>query len=1024
MRATAGDLEHEARELSTRILVLGPMLVWTQGREVTVSARRQRAVLSFLAVSSGEAVSADRILDAVWGDDLPATGVRAVAFHISRLRALLAAAEDGSASLIETSAGGYRLRIPSSAIDCHRFHDAVETARHDLSSDPQRCERRLVGALSLWRGRPFADLAEEPFVDGEVRRLERARSVARRTLVEARMAMGRHGDVIADLFGMVDEEPLDEGLVRLLMIALQRNHRPADGLRVYGELRIRLGNELGIEPSPDLEQIQRQLLGATADVVVEPVAAPAIDVPVGLTSFVGRRAEIDGLSELIDTSRVVTLCGFGGLGKTRLAQEVARAVVDRFDDGVWFVDLTHATSPADLADTVLSAAGLRASDQRDPVADLMRKLADRQLLLVLDSCEHLIAGVADLVTQMCRAAPGVRIIATSREPLGIDGEVVWSTRPLLDHEAVLLLRDRAREAAPSMALGGHGDPNLARLCAHLEGIPLAIELAASRLSVMTVQQIAEHMEEHADAVLSHPSDRRQGSLGAVISWSLDLLVEGDQLLLAALSICTTDFDFDAALALSGRVGGLGQLADGLRRLADRALVVVDDQGGARRFRVLEAVRSAALEMVGAVEVDAARLRHAEHYASVASSIFDLWARDPVAMMRLGDVEVGNLRAAMAWAYAHDRIGLGLAITRGARMYFWSRRMHRENIRWMLGGIELSRSRISDGADDPDAWLDDDVLDAAAIVLIEAHNVGDRTAIEAVQPLVEYGVQHVQEPLLRGNLLSALGACVQATHPIAADRMHAEAFDLRRSLGVRALPSLANRIEASWLSGVLDGVEVLEGLREITAQLDVIPPLATKIEAGVAARNGEWKEVVRLAEAMPSADAATEVSVQLLIAEALIGLGEPDGASRVLDALNFEARGSTRVVADLLRASLDIGGGAYGRGIRRLADLVETLDADDSRSSRALPVSALLAVAACGIGDTESSVVLFGFARAEQVRLGCRLRPGDQRLATEANEVCRAEMSGERFDELCAVGAAAAWRELPRPSIDSVSASVR
>ncbi|MGA9277885.1 BTAD domain-containing putative transcriptional regulator [Ilumatobacter sp.] len=1021
MPATADEPGCGFHDLPTRIGVLGPMSVWVGGREVTVSARRQRAVLAFLAVSNGAAVSADRILDAIWGDELPSTGARAVAFHISRLRALLDVDRERDASFIETSAGGYRLRISPSSIDCHRFHEAVDTARHELTEDPEGCERHLTDALALWRGRPFADLAEEPFVGSEVRVLERAHSVALRTAIEARIALGRHRDVIADLSGMVEAEPFDEGLVRLLMIALQRDHRPADGLRVYGELRIRLGDELGIEPSPDLEQLQRELLGAIPVTEVQQGAARPVEIPSAMSSFVGRLDEIERLAELIDSRRVVTLCGFGGLGKTRLAQETARAVADRFVGGVWFVDLTLASTPADLADTVLAAAGFTASDQRDPVADLLESLADHRLLLVLDNCEHLTAGVAELVTQMCRVASGVRILATSREPLGIDGEVIWSMHPLPDREAIQLLRDRARQAAPSMVLPDLTDPGVARLCARLDGIPLAIELAASRLSVMTVSQITDHLEEHLEAVSGLATDRRQDSLRAVISWSWNLLTEADQCLLADLSIFTTDFDLDAAQAIAVRVDGITPLVNGLSRLAERALVVVDDNGGARRFRVLEAVRGVSHGCVGADEVDAGRLRHAEYYASVASTIFDLWVRDPVAMTDLGDLEVGNLRAAMAWAYAHDRVDLGLAITRGARMYFWSRRMHRENIRWMLAGVELALSRTSDGPEIPASGIDDDVLDAAAIVLIEAHNVGDRSALETVLPLVEYGAHHVQEPLLRGNLLSALGARLQATDPISADRLHADAFALRRSSGARALPSLANRIEGSWLSGVLDGADVLSCLREITAQLDVIPPLVTKIEAGVAARRGDWTEVVRVARAMPSADAATEVSVQLLVTEALIGLGDFDEASRVLGALELEARGSTRIIADLLWSELDIGRGAYSTGIDRLTDVVEMLGVDDGFSAVAFQVAALLAVGACGLGDAESSVVLSGFVGSEQARLGVHLRHGVQQLADEATDACRSAMSNERFDWLRAVGAAAEWSELPLRAVERIGA---
>ncbi|WP_040492056.1 BTAD domain-containing putative transcriptional regulator [Ilumatobacter nonamiensis] len=988
------------------------------GAEVVVSAPRQRAVLAYLATAEGEAVPADRILEAVWGDDLPTTGVRAVAFHISRLRSLLDPRGDRTTTLIETSAAGYRLAFDRHAIDVHRFHDSVDRARHQLPHDPGGCERRLVDALSWWRGRPFADLGDEPFVDDEARRLERARSSARRMLAEARMALGRHQDVIVDLFELVEAEPLDEGHVRLLMIALQRSNRPADGLRAYGELRIRLGDELGIEPSPDLQQLQQQLLVGEA-VPGERHAvrqSPRSSLPVAMTSFVGRVEEVEALGALIGANRVVTLCGFGGLGKTRLAQEAARFVEGGDAGGVHFVDLTLATTPEDLADTVLTAIGGSATDEHDSVSDLLRTLTGLDLLLVLDNCEHLIDGVADLVARMCRAIPGVRVLATSREPLGLDGETVWSMRPLVESDAVQLFRARAGTAAPDPAVEG-ADEEIHRLCGRLDGIPLAIELAASQLAVMTVGQIEQHMDQQLDALTAHRGDARRRSLHAVIASSCGLRADGDQMLLARLSVCPSGFDLDAAFALAGSdAGHHNEVVDGLRRLADCSLVVVTDDADTRRFRILAAVRGVAQERIDPAELDAARQRHAEHYAAVAGTVFDLWIQDQEAMLRLGDLEVGNLRAAMAWAFEHDRVQLGLAITRGARMYFWSRRMHRENIRWMLTGIELG---IADGPDGRSNGAGDavEVLDAAAIVLIEAHNVGDVRAIEAALPLVERGLDRIEEPMLRGNLLSAMGAHLQASDPVGAERLHADAFTLRRPSGVRALPSLANRIEASWRSGILDGSDVLASLRQITEALDVVPALATKIEAGVAARRGDWDEVLRVAQLMPPPDAATEVSVQLLVAEALIGLGRHGEAAACLEALEADTDGSQRVLSDLLWASLEIGRDRdLGRVVDRLGDLVPVVHDDEPVPAVAMPVAALLGTAAVGLGDVESAAALFGFADSEQHRLGTRLRPGDRVAVDDAVERCRTALGAEQFDRLRAHGAATPWSALPSPTV--------
>jgi DNA-binding SARP family transcriptional activator len=292
----AGDQPSGVEPGTVSVGLLGPLSIVVDGVDRSVTAPRQRAVLAYLAMrTTGEGVSADRLLDAVWGEDLPAAATKAVAFQISKLRSVLEPDRVGEGSLITTSSSGYVLNARLEDVDVHRFERLVTDARDVLLADPVDCEVLIEAALGLWRGRPFADLNDEPFVEDEIRQLEQSHLVARRTLAEARVARGRHLDVVGDLQAMVVEQPLDEAVVALLMIALQRSGRTADALRAFGDLRIRLSSELGIEPSNDLRQLERELLDggpeAAPGLVAGGKTSPAdcrAPVPAEPTSFVGR----------------------------------------------------------------------------------------------------------------------------------------------------------------------------------------------------------------------------------------------------------------------------------------------------------------------------------------------------------------------------------------------------------------------------------------------------------------------------------------------------------------------------------------------------------------------------------------------------------------------------------------------------------------------------------------------------------------------------------------------------------------
>ncbi len=363
-------------DVGVRIGVLGPVRLDVDGVEQRLTARRQRAVLACLVLHAGEAISADRLLHDVWGPDArPSSGVKVVAYQISQLRDRMGSHD----AVIATTTAGYRLDLDRDRIDSFVSDELIDRARVALPSDPHVSETLIERAIGLRRGRPFADL-DDVFVEIEVQRLEGRHVLARRTLAEARLAQGRAADVIGDLGALLAEQPLEEAVAATLMTALERSGRSADALRVFDELRRRLGSELGIEPSAQLRQLEQRILvgdAGAADVGDEHVAGATGNLPTPLSSFVGRGDEIDEIVALMSTARLVTLTSFGGAGKTRLAIEVAGRLRDRFSDGVWFVDLVPISDPVLLAETIIASVGISQTGVRDTEAYLRSALADR-----------------------------------------------------------------------------------------------------------------------------------------------------------------------------------------------------------------------------------------------------------------------------------------------------------------------------------------------------------------------------------------------------------------------------------------------------------------------------------------------------------------------------------------------------------------------------------------------------------------------------------------------------------------------
>ena len=420
---------------------MGPLRWSTADMLVDIPGTKLRALLALLLLHPNQVVSTDRLVDGLWGEAPPKTAPNTLQTHVSHLRSALSgkgAGENGQ--LVVTKFPGYLLAVDPEQIDAGRFEHLAEAGRRALDdSAPDEAVVILTEALSLWRGPALADFVFEPFASSEGARLEELRLAVVADRMEAQLALGRHADVAGELRQLVDEHPLRERLWAQLMTALYRCGRQAEALRAFSELRRVLGEELGIEPSHDLQRLEEAILLQKPELEWHPPAmvvertrsVPPVrhNLPVQLTSFVGRETELERVSDALAEARLVTLCGPGGVGKTRLAQVAAGRVLDQHPDGVFLIELAPLSDPSLVAAQALAALSLT-EESRSPLDALVDHLRERRLLLVLDNCEHLLAPSAQLADVLLRACPGVRILATSREPLHAAAETTIAVPPL------------------------------------------------------------------------------------------------------------------------------------------------------------------------------------------------------------------------------------------------------------------------------------------------------------------------------------------------------------------------------------------------------------------------------------------------------------------------------------------------------------------------------------------------------------------------------------------------------------------
>ncbi|MFI0369174.1 BTAD domain-containing putative transcriptional regulator [Actinomadura sp. 1N219] len=645
-----------------RFGVLGPLAVWTSseadgadhGAGVHVPEPKVRTLLAMLLTEPGRPVSVDRLVDALWGDRPPRNPSGTLQARVSQLRRVLDDAEPGARALLVSRPPGYLIDVPPDAVDSGQFAALVVQAGE--VTDPLAKARLLGEALALWRGPAFDGL---DLPHGVATELEDRRLAALEEHAEARLELGEHAALSAELAAEVVRHPLRERLRAAHLRALYRAGRQSEALAGYHDLRERLADELGVDPSRELVALYMSMLEQAPSEAGRPRAAPKL--PTALGELIGRGDAVERARAQLVSDRLVTLTGPGGVGKTRLALETAARSAADHPDGVWFVELAaeQAESASDIAEPVARVLGLWDEGGDGPVERLTRALSARRSLLVLDNCEHVIEPAADLAGRLLAGAPGLRILATSREPLGLPGERLRIVPPLdlpgretapgalLKSGAVRLFVARAAAAAPGFALDESSAPWVASICRRLDGLPLALELAATRVRALGVRELAARLDDRFRVLAGgrHGGPARQRTLRAMIDWSWELLTGPERVALRRLVVHAGGCTLDAAETVCDTDAAV------LARLVDRSLITrTEAEGDAAngRFRLLESVAAYGLERLKeAGEEDEFRRRHARYYTGLAERAAErLRGPEQAGWLDVLDREAANLTAAL------------------------------------------------------------------------------------------------------------------------------------------------------------------------------------------------------------------------------------------------------------------------------------------------------------------------------------------------------------------------------------------
>ena len=656
--------------------VLGPVEFAAEGRRLPLGSAHQRRLLAVLLAARGEVVSTDRLIEAVWGPQPPPSAKASLHSHVSRLRRALAA-EAGAQDALATAVDGYRLVLDEHDLDADRFEADVAAARSARPDAPGEVLQHLDTALARWRGPAYGELADHELIRPEALRLDTLRAAALADRVDARLDLGEHQAVLAELEATLAADPLAERPTGQLMRSLYLAGRQADALAAYRQLQRRLVEELGVDPSPEVQRLHERILRQDADLVAGPGSgwgpsmhastARVTEAARDAAALIGRDADVAEVASLVATTRLVTLTGPGGVGKSTLADAVCRATAGEFPDGVAWCGLAGLRDPASVPAALVAALALPSQEQSSE-AVLLAALGTRRLLLVLDACEHLLEGVADLVERIRAHCPHVTVLATSREYLRLPGEHVYEVAPLpvptvtadaaevAASPAGRLLCARARAVEPSFTLTDANARTIAALCRRLDGIPLALELAAARLRALSPEALAARLDQRFELLTggSHGEGGRHRTLQAVVDWSYELLTDVEARLFDRLAVFAGAFSLAAAEQVgAGAPLAQREVAGVLAELVDKSLVVAERSDGQVRYRLLDTLRAYGqrrLDEEGALEE--VRHVHAAYHVQLVDELApQLRGADETIALADLDAAVDDLRVAHAWLVA-------------------------------------------------------------------------------------------------------------------------------------------------------------------------------------------------------------------------------------------------------------------------------------------------------------------------------------------------------------------------------------
>ena len=807
--------------------ILGSLEAVADGRVVAPDAAKPRALLAILLLHAGEPVSRDRLIEDLWDGSPPATAAKVLQTYVSQLRKAL------GSEVIVTRPSGYELVVEADGFDLHRFERLVAEAG---ASKPAVAAARLREALSLWRGPPLADFLYERWAQADIGRLIELRLSTLQDRLDADLALGRDGDLVGELERLVSEYPLSERLRGQLMLALYRSGRQADALAAYRDARRALVDALGIEPTLVLRQLERRILDqdpsldhVTAEPSVAGATRPGPSLQSRSSSFVGRTRELREIGELLrlEDVRLLTLTGAAGSGKTRLALEVTSALEGE-PTGAVVVELGRITDARLVARAIAGEFKVKERPGQRAREALLEFLHDRRTLLLLDNFEHVLSA-APLVRELLAGAPGVRVLVTSRAPLDVPEERVYqvpalelpdpsrrtSLARLRRTEAIRLFLDRAQAARPDFELSETNALSVVELCVRLDGLPLALELAAARCNVLSPRALLERLDSRLDLLRAAPGSgvsERQWTLRAAIEWSYELLAPAQQQLFTSLGVFVGGFTLGAAELVADRPDS--DILEGVDSLLRNNLLTTEHaRGDEPRLGMLETIREYALERLAARgDGEAVRRRHADFCLVLAEQAEPgLLGPEQREWLERLDAERHNIRAALSWALQAGEADVGLRIGYALWRY-WQVRSHvaegRERMEDLLalgsgspaarakaqtqianlalnqGDLETAR-RMLDESLEVHRQTGDDRMVATALGLrsVVTLRSGDiDTALAETRETLD-AARRAGHAYMESAALWQVGVCLAARGELdEAERTLAEAVDLARRLG--------------------------------------------------------------------------------------------------------------------------------------------------------------------------------------------------------------------------------------------------